>query len=51
MNYNIETIYKKTLKLLKEDREITINDYEAEKEDLEEDFIRKMEMYKKYEKN
>ena len=50
-NYNIEKIYKKTIELLKEDREITINDYEAEKEDVEEDFTRKMEMYKKYEKD
>ena len=48
-NYNIEKIYKKTLELLKKDKEIEISDYEAEKENLEESFIRKMERYKQYE--
>ena len=50
-NYNIEKIYKKTLKLLKKDKEITISDYDKDKEELEEDFKNKMEKYKKYEKD
>ena len=48
-NYNIEKIYKKTLELLKKDKEITISDYEVSKEELEEDFKSKMEAYKRYE--
>ena len=50
-NYNIEKIYKKTLELLKKDKEITISRYEAVKEELEEDFKDKMEKYKRYEEN
>lgn len=50
-NYNIEKIYKKTLELLNKDKEITISEYEVAKENLEERFRRKMEEYKRYEKD
>ena len=50
-DYNIEKIYKKTLELLKKDKEITISEYEVAKENLEERFRRKMEEYKRYENN
>ena len=50
-NYSIENIYKKTIELLRKYKEITISNYEVDKEELEENFKRKMEMYKKYEEN